>query len=412
MPKVLTVGAYDRDNFGDLLLLLVTEHYLGEHEVVAGGLVNADMTALLDRKVEPYGRLLDAAKFAGIWTVGGEIGGTDLQSAYWMATPADEYSPHSPGTPAERRTLLDESIGYCPTESAYIPAPLAYRANAGVPTVINSAGIAQVLCPQVSPRLREETIALLRGTTLISVRDQASSDFLRLLGVDHKLAPDAVHTIASLHPKGPEGDADVALVQVSRANLAKLGLRNLASALAESRQLKGLRIRVLLAGTAPGHDSFDEGRALAAAVKAISPGLDMNVLNDRRPDDLVEQISTARIVISTSLHVRIVAAAYKVPRVTFAATQNRKVNGYAERWDSTMPFDIGLAGLDQAIARALRVGGDPVVRANSDHLAKLADENLKSTVRRFDELVATSTPESESARLRTRRAHDLFGYRF
>lgn len=57
-PRVLTVGAYERDNVGDLLFLLVTEQYLRDAEVVAAAPFDADMTSLLDRQVHAYGPLL------------------------------------------------------------------------------------------------------------------------------------------------------------------------------------------------------------------------------------------------------------------------------------------------------------------------------------------------------------------
>ena len=74
MPRVLLVGAYERDNLGDLLFLLVTERYLEGAEVVAGAPFSADMRELLDRKVPAYGPLLQAEAFDAIWTVGGQVG--------------------------------------------------------------------------------------------------------------------------------------------------------------------------------------------------------------------------------------------------------------------------------------------------------------------------------------------------
>ena len=74
-PRVLSVGAYERDNFGDLLFLLVTERYLEGSEVVASAPFAADMTALLDRKVGAVGDALSENRFDAIWTVGGQVGG-------------------------------------------------------------------------------------------------------------------------------------------------------------------------------------------------------------------------------------------------------------------------------------------------------------------------------------------------
>jgi hypothetical protein len=58
VPRVLMVGAYERDNLGDLLFLLVTERYLPHAEIVSAAPFGADMTTLLDRRVHAYGPLL------------------------------------------------------------------------------------------------------------------------------------------------------------------------------------------------------------------------------------------------------------------------------------------------------------------------------------------------------------------
>jgi hypothetical protein len=72
--RVLLAGAYERDNFGDLLFLLVTERYLDGAEVVAAAPFSADMRALVDRHVPAYGPLLRDEAFDAIWTVGGQVG--------------------------------------------------------------------------------------------------------------------------------------------------------------------------------------------------------------------------------------------------------------------------------------------------------------------------------------------------
>ena len=54
-------------------------------------------------------------------------------------------------------------------------------------------------------------------------------------------------------------------------------------------------------------------------------------------------------MIATSLHARIVAAAYGVPRVSLAKP---KPTRYARLWDPDMPFDVALEGLDAAVEAA------------------------------------------------------------
>ena len=78
-------------------------------------------------------------------------------------------------------------------------------------------------------------------------------------------------------------------------------------------------------------------------------------------------------MIGTSLHVRIVAGAYGVARVTL---RRSKPTRYARTWDARMPFDVPLTRLDPAIGAALARAERPGAAAASAELARLAHENL------------------------------------
>ena len=106
----------------------------------------------------------------------------------------------------------------------------------------------------------------------------------------------------------------------------------------------------MLAGTAPGHDAVDDYELVMRAAR----GVDIEILDERRPLELADHIRRARVVIGTSLHARIVAAAYGVPRVSLAKP---KPTRYAKHWDPDMPFDVTLEGLDAAIAAAIQRAG-------------------------------------------------------
>ena len=95
-PRVLLVGAYERDNFGDLLFLLVTERYLEGADVVAAAPFAADMRALLGRRIPAYGPLLRDERFDAVWTVGGQVGRIDLERAFKLsAAPRPRLLPAS-----------------------------------------------------------------------------------------------------------------------------------------------------------------------------------------------------------------------------------------------------------------------------------------------------------------------------
>ena len=257
-PRILLVGAYERDNLGDLLFLLVTERYVAEAEVVAAAPFAADMRALLDRRVHAYGPLLRDEPWDVVWTVGGQIGSIDLRRAYRLSASPEALARFDRANPLTRARILRRAVGGVRVEAPYIP-----DLTPGALTIVNSAGLSGIRW--LPAGRRDRLTALLRTRSSITVRDGASSRFLTNAGIEHDLAPDAVHAVNRLWPGERDPRSDVAVVQVSRGILAQLGLERLAAAIAASPALATLRIRLLLAGTANGHDAAEDLERLAAA---------------------------------------------------------------------------------------------------------------------------------------------------
>jgi polysaccharide pyruvyl transferase WcaK-like protein len=392
--RILLVGAYERDNFGDLLFLLVTERYLDGAEVVAAAPFSADMRALLDREVPAYGPLLREATFDAIWTVGGQVGRVDLRRAFRMSATEEEWRAFGASPEAEQLAIMRRAVGGAPMVSPYIPLPSEYPRNAGALTVLNSVGIAGVR--GVAPVRREALIAGLRGASAITVRDGGSSRLLTDLGIDHRLAPDAVHALGVLDPFERSGGEDTAIVQISNARLRMLGHANVGRTLAASPALRGRPVRLLLAGTATGHDTVDGYEQVARAAR----GLDVEILDERRPLALVDHIRRARVVVGTSLHVRIVAAAYGVARVSLAKP---KPTRYARLWDAEMPFNVAVEDLDDAVEAALARAETAEAAEHAARLALAAHENLEGLAR----LVLAGTNGDRAARAAERQRHEI-----
>jgi hypothetical protein len=126
--RVLLVGAYERDNLGDLLFLLVTERYLGSADVVAAAPFSADMRAQLGRRIPAYGPLLRSEPFDAIWTVGGQVGRVDAARAYKMSARPRAYRRFERRSDASRARILRRAAGGPPPDSPYIPLPDAVHA--------------------------------------------------------------------------------------------------------------------------------------------------------------------------------------------------------------------------------------------------------------------------------------------
>src|SRR5690606_41580614 len=101
-----------------------------------------------------------------------------------------------------------------------------------------------------------------------------------------------------------------------------------------SPRLVEAKLRFVLAGTASGHDSVADYEQVIAHLTELAPRVDVDIASERRPYDLVDRIAGAGLVIATSLHVRIVACAYDVPRVSLARPQPTQ---YARTWAPELP---------------------------------------------------------------------------
>ncbi len=107
-------------------------------------------------------------------------------------------------------------------------------------------------------------------------------------------------------------------------------------------------------------------------------------------------------MIGTSLHVRIVAGAYGVPRVTLT---KRKPTEYARSWDSDMPYDVALNDLDHAIEAADRPRPAAASQARSADLALRAHEHLAGLAAEVTALARTQTERDAERRREARARH-------
>lgn len=391
--RVLFVGAYERDNFGDLLFLLVSEQYLTEagFDVVAAAPLAADMTELLDRKVDAFVPLLEQESFSQVWTVGGEVGGTRVSTALWMSASAETWRRYKAGDAQQKAAMRRDLIGETDIESPYMPRLSQFPRNSATPAVLNSVGLAGISGRDAGDR--ERLVRILREATAVSVRDRLSSELLSKHGVDHVLVPDVVHTIRYTHPR-PEGEAGsgAVLVQANRKFLAAHGIEHVAEALAASPALAPFPIRLFAAGLAPNHDSLEDYEQLAEAVRRHAPGRDIEVIDgSRRPWDLVDEIRRAHLWIGGSLHGRIVSAAYDVPRISLP---KRKLDTYALTWDPDMPYGTTPETLDADVRRALSPETQELAAGTGERLAQLADESIRAALA----AASRETPAETTAR--------------
>ncbi|MCC9055274.1 polysaccharide pyruvyl transferase family protein [Microbacterium sp. F2E] len=368
-PRVVAVGAYERDNFGDLLYLELMRIHAGDRlELTFTAPFPADMTGASGHVIGAAGPALAEGDFDAIWTVGGEVASATLEYAYRTDFGDEAYEQLLSLSLPDQRAALVEAAGGTHYDSPYIPR-LSSHGDHHAALILNSVGLGGVLKARGARRhILEATI---REATFISVRDRGSHDALDGLGIGHRLAPDLAHTLPLIRSVD-SAPAPYALLQLPEFAVAEHGMDAWVDAVTSSAALAQLPIRLFIAGSAPGHDRVDTAHEARDAISTAT-GWAVQVSETQGAWDRVDEIARSSLWIGGSLHGRIVAAAYGVPRVSI---RSWKVDQYAETWDPAFPFGVTATTLADAVEYALGV------RDSGDNgaLALQASENLERAI--------------------------------
>lgn len=360
-PTALLVGAYERDNFGDILFLLLTEKYLKGASVTAASPIHADMSAVFGRYVQAYGPLLKTRRWDSVWSVGGEIGRVSYPTALKYSLGSDMGKVYREQDNSGRRAIRRALGSDIDQDLVYVPTMREYPLNSGANLVINSAGLGAM--GALETNIQKRYLRKLRAAKVINVRDQKSSDYLSSHGIEHSLTPDLVHTISRVYPANDVQSGSYLCVHAAASYLKAVGNDLFASRVADLAAATGLDIKLFLAGTAEGHDSAEAYREIANQAATREPNYSFDVTESRHPLDLVEVIRQSKGWVGTSLHGRIVAESYGVPRVSLSkaskkANPREKTAVYAATWDGHMPFAVTLDEIVSATKAALKTQQD------------------------------------------------------
>lgn len=371
------LGAYERDNFGDLLFLERTRALLGADNSIALTTFSHTPELLTSSTPMTLATADSSSAARGLWVVGGEVGAVAVYAAYGMLDDGKKGEHFVGASRFKRRRIIRRASGARLTDLAYLPRATSLRNLASAPYIVNSVGLTGVDLLRGDMRLA--AIAALREADFISVREQESSALLDDLGISHRLAPDLVHTLRLDYPELATKEAREtargmgrAVVQVSEAQLRSVGIDPLAHAIATSEALKGRHIRLFVAGTAPKHDSVELYDQLATAVRLINPQAKIDISTATEPLDKVRELATSSLVLATSLHAMIISMSFNVPH---AGLFIPKVARYANCWKDPMPTGVPIREFGAAAIAAIDRGPSLEESDFADNLAESARDN-------------------------------------
>jgi len=365
-PPPVLFGAFDRHNFGDLLFPHLLEALLPGRAFETCGLAERDLRAFGGHRVTPL-----LGRPSCLIHAGGEL----LTCAAWQAAVmlldpavAADLIARYDADPAAAAVWAVSQIG----TARSLPYVVGREVLApGGRLIFNAVGgVEWALLPAAQ---REEAKAALRAADWLSVRDHVTQAALRAEGIDAPLCPDPAVMVAEcfgeLVSRHQQRDAVKAMreafpqgylaCQFSADFADDASLDALAQGLSGVVSATGLGVALFCAGTAPWHDD----PALFERLRHRLPSGTAHCFDSLQLWDICALIAASRGVVASSLHGRLVALAYGLPRVSLALPQQEtrpgKVAAFAETWEpDAVPRSVGVGQVEPALMRALAVPHD------------------------------------------------------
>ncbi len=300
-PPPVFFGAFDRHNFGDILLAYMAAAETGAADGAFAGLATRDLTAWGGQRVSSLDSFTTPLTLIH---VGGELLDCDAaQAAYMLDEPRPRWRRRAPYVVARHELPPGSEV--------------EFRAVGGV----ELAGRDQAF--------RDEVLAALREARSLSVRDHATQALLTAAGIDATLVPDPVTRIATLFGARIRARIRRGEPYLAVQFAAECGDDATLAAFARGLDHVGLPVVLFRAGAAPWHDALEPYYRLAARTE-----LPMRIFEVLDVWDICALIAASSGYIGTSLHGRLVAESFGVPALSLERKVGaaKKLRAYLATW--------------------------------------------------------------------------------
>lgn len=381
VPLIL-FGAFDRHNFGDLLLAEISAVVLRQRPLVFAGLAQRDLSAFGGRKVRSIAEVARewGEQPADVVQTGGEVLTCSLyEAAVMLLSPeaAIRAVACQGKDPAARQAWSEELLGLRQQVAYLVPRSLFRH-----PRRFQYFGIGGTGLATLPGSMMQEVLGSLRHADQVWVRDRVTQVQLEQARIRTFLAPDpaaatarvcgsriARHRVsgepAALAGRFPRG---YLAAQFSAEFGDDATLREIGSQLRQLQRETSLGIVLFRAGAAPWHDDLDVYRRLLA----VNADVDHALFRSLDLWDICALLANATAYCGSSLHGRIVAEACGRPAANLvrAAGQLTKQAAYALSWGyGSQRTILAPADLAIGITRVLQ----EKTPAFDAHVADLAD---------------------------------------
>jgi len=365
---VLLFGAFDRHNFGDLLFPHIAAALLPSRRLFFAGLAASDLTASGGHRVGALAELATAwsERPVDIFHVGGEILTCTAWQAAVMLLPPEEVQ----GVIArfERQPEAAREWAHGSLHSAALAPYAVARALFPRAARITYNAVGGVALDACDSALRQEVMGNLAMADAVSVRDRHTHAHLKVAGIRAALMPDPAVLVAELfgariRDRGAGGEVGqmaaafpqgYVAVQFSADFGDDATLAEIATQLDQVVAETGFGVAFFRAGAAPWHDDLDCYCRVAARMRTAA----MKIFTSLDIWDICALIAGSRAYCGSSLHGRIVAMAYALPRLNLLhpAQLGRptKQAAYAATWEMAgMPHTSGVNAIAHGMRTAL-----------------------------------------------------------
>lgn len=388
--RALTIlfGAFDRHNLGDLLFPHISACLLGKETLLFAALAERDLRSLGGYRTRSISQLAKALgkQPINLLHVGGELLTCSAWQAAVMVQPLAQVQAviqRLEGHDEARMAWVNDVLG----TTGLAPYTVARGLFPGAVNLIYTA-VGGVELNKSDRPFRAEVLAKLKDADYVSVRDRATWAHLNQFGINAHLVPDPAVLVAELFREQIEQRSLIGKVAATQAAFlhgyvafqfsADFGddatLAVIAAQLDQFAEESGLGVVLFRAGAAPWHDDVACYRRLAGMMTSTQ----VKIFDALNIWDICAVIAHSRAYCGSSLHGRVVAMAFGLPRVNLnhPDIQNRtgKQMAYAATWELPgNPMTLDVSGIATGISRTLAVDREHLLR----HAQALATRYLE-----------------------------------